>query len=156
MKLARLLRNATVGMSIAALLLFAPVMPTQAKSRKAPDKRVDITVQLYGNISGYTIASVEKMVGELLDEAFDIVNADGADILELSIVIFVDDDDDDNDGIKDAQDDDDEGDGDGDGKGFHIDGDCGGFDFDEDIDALDDLADALHHLADAFEQEFDH
>ena len=100
------------------------------------EKRVDITVQINGIIDGYTVQSVEALVQTWLEAAHvAVVNADGADILELHIRVDVDDDDDHNDGIKASQDNDDYGDG----KGWHIASECGKWDEDRDADTLEAL-----------------
>lgn len=146
--------KAIISVAALALLLIAPAFTTQATTVDTA-KKVDITVVIHGKISDHTAKEVEELIAHWLEEAhFVVVNTDGVDVLELEVTINVDDDDDDDDGVKDSTDDDDEGDGDGDGKGFHIDTDCGSFDFDEDVDVVDAIDEALHHMVNAFIEEF--
>jgi hypothetical protein len=148
----KLTHKIAVAVVAAAMLFFVGL---RAQAAAPSEKKVDITVEVHGKISGHTVQTIEHIVEEWLHVAhFAVVNADGADILELHIVVDVDDDDDDDDGVKDAEDEDD--DGDGNGKGFHIHSECGDWEEDKDVDAVDAIDDLLHAMINDFIDKFVH
>ena len=81
------IRKLTVLTAIAALVLFAPGTSPRslAKTLRAADKKVDITVVVHGKISDHTAKSIDQLVEDWLEVAhFAVVNTDGADVLELA------------------------------------------------------------------------
>lgn len=152
--LRKLLPPIVNGLLIAAVLLGSSVRSV-AKVAPLGFKEIDVNIVVHGNV-GMTAADAEELAEDLLEAAkFHVVDeGDGADVLEVTVVIEADDNDDDDDGIPDSKDDDDDGDGepddkeddddDNDGKGFHISVEVeGGWHDDDDCDAVGDVDDLL-------------
>ncbi len=137
-------RKTIMELALVALILFPcfAARTLAATPKRAPsntlhfrndEKRVDITVEIHGEIDEYTTESIEEIIEGWLEAAhFAVVNADGVDILELHIKIDVDDDD----------------------EGWHISTGCGDWDEDRDVDTLDALNNILHEMINDFIEHF--
>lgn len=104
---------------LAALVLF-PTLP--ANAAPAGGKRVDVTVEVRGNLEGVDPAAVEDIAEDLFEAAsFAVTDEDGPDIVEFHVVIEIDDDQ----------------------EGFTIHFEAGAWSDDVDIDSMDDFDDVF-------------